>query len=85
MKRVGRWLPTGGNNVRLRNTRHDRNHLGDRVACEESVTPQARAAARFISPARADFAMRGFAISFLTLARVASSSSFLAFFLIEHP
>jgi hypothetical protein len=29
--------------------------------------------------------MRGFAISFLTLARVALSSSFLAFFFIEHP
>jgi hypothetical protein len=29
--------------------------------------------------------MRGFAISFLTLARVASPKSFLAFFFIEHP
>ena len=44
-----------------------------------------RAAARFISASRAEFAMRGFAISLLTLASVASSDSFLAFFFIEHP
>jgi hypothetical protein len=30
-------------------------------------------------------AMRGFAISFLTLARVTSPNSFLAFFFIAHP
>jgi hypothetical protein len=41
-----------------------------------------RAAAIFFSPSRADFAMRGFAISFLTLARVASPDSFLIFFFI---
>jgi hypothetical protein len=29
--------------------------------------------------------MRGFAISFLTLARVASPNAFLAFFFIERP
>jgi hypothetical protein len=33
----------------------------------------------------ADLAMRGFAISFLTLARVTSPNSFLAFFFIAHP
>jgi len=37
------------------------------------------------SPSRADLVMRGFAISFLTLASVALPGSFLAFFLIEHP
>jgi len=30
-------LYTGGNNVRIWNTRYDRNHLGDCVACEEGV------------------------------------------------
>jgi hypothetical protein len=40
-----------------------------------------RAAARFICPSRADLAMRGFAISFMTLASVASPSSFLIFFI----
>jgi hypothetical protein len=40
---------------------------------------------RLNSPSRADLVMRGFAISFLTLARVASRVSFLAFFFIEHP
>jgi hypothetical protein len=44
-----------------------------------------RAVSRFRSAILADLAMRGFAISFLTLARVASSKSFLAFFFIEHP
>jgi hypothetical protein len=41
-------------------------------------------AAGFIAASRADFAMRGFAISFETRARTASKS-FLAFFFIEHP
>ena len=50
-----------------------------------SLPEAIRAAARFISPSRADLAMRGFAISFLTLARVASPNFFLAFFFIEHP
>ncbi len=41
---------------------------------------------RFNISSRADFAMRGFAISFLTLALVASPDSFLAsLFFIEHP
>jgi hypothetical protein len=44
-----------------------------------------RGVARIISRSRADFAMRGFAISFLTLARVASPNAFLVFFFIEHP
>jgi hypothetical protein len=44
-----------------------------------------RAAAILIPPSRADFAMRGFAISFLTLARVASLASFLVFLFIEPP
>src|SRR6267378_8411455 len=44
-----------------------------------------RGVVRFISRSRADFAMRGFAISFLTLARVASPNAFLVFFFIEHP
>jgi hypothetical protein len=49
------------------------------------VLPRAiRVAARFSAASRADFAMRGLAISFETLARVASKS-FLAFFFIEHP
>jgi hypothetical protein len=39
-----------------------------------------RATARLISASRTDFAMRGFAISFLTLARFTSPKSFLAFF-----
>jgi hypothetical protein len=43
-----------------------------------------RPANRFKASSRADFAMRGFAISFLTLARVASLDSFLVvFFFIE--
>ena len=41
-------------------------------------------AARFNSSLRADLATRGFAISFSTLARVASPSSFLVFFFILH-
>jgi hypothetical protein len=44
-----------------------------------------RAAAILIAPSRADFAMRGFAISFLTLARVASLDSFLVFLFIGPP
>ena len=45
----------------------------------QSLPGAIRAAARFVSPSRADFDMRGFAISFLTLARVASPpNSFLA-------
>jgi hypothetical protein len=41
---------------------------------------------RFNTSSRADFAMRGFAISSWTPARVASPDSFLVFFfLIEHP
>jgi hypothetical protein len=44
-----------------------------------------RPAAISLSPSRADIARRGFAISFLTLASVASPNSFLAFFFIEHP
>jgi len=44
-----------------------------------------RGVARIISRSRADFAMRGFAISFLTLAHVASPNAFLVFFFIEHP
>jgi hypothetical protein len=45
-----------------------------------------RPADRFNTSSRADFAMRGFAISSWTLARVASPDSFLVFFfLIEHP
>jgi hypothetical protein len=43
-----------------------------------------RVAAGFIVASRADFAMRGFVISFETRARIASKS-FLAFFFIEHP
>jgi hypothetical protein len=44
-----------------------------------------RPADRF-NTSRADFAMRGFAISSWTLARVASPDSFLVFFfLIAHP
>jgi hypothetical protein len=39
----------------------------------------------FIRPSRADLAMRGLAISFLTLAHVVAPDSFLAFFFIEHP
>jgi hypothetical protein len=42
-----------------------------------------RAVARFISSSRADLVMRGFAISFRMLARVAAASSFLGFFFIE--
>jgi hypothetical protein len=38
-----------------------------------------RATSKFSSAIRADFAMRGFAISFLTLACVAASDSFLCF------
>jgi hypothetical protein len=38
-----------------------------------------RAVSRFSSAILADLAMRGFAISFLTLARIALSDSFLAF------
>jgi hypothetical protein len=41
-----------------------------------------RTAAIFFSLSRADFAMRGFAISFLTLARVASPDSIMVFFFI---
>jgi len=45
-----------------------------------------RPADRFNISSRADFAMRGFAISFLTLARVASPDSFLVvFFFTERP
>jgi hypothetical protein len=45
-----------------------------------------RPADRFNTSSRADFAMRGFAISSCTLARGASRDSFLVFFfLIEHP
>jgi hypothetical protein len=45
-----------------------------------------RPANRFKASSRADFAMRGFAISFLTLARVASPDSFsVVFFFIERP
>jgi hypothetical protein len=45
-----------------------------------------RPADRFPTSSRADFAMRGFAISSWTTARVASSDSFLVFFfLIENP
>jgi hypothetical protein len=44
-----------------------------------------RVEVRFISPSRADFDMRGFAISFWTLARVAPPDAFLAFFFIERP
>jgi hypothetical protein len=43
------------------------------------------AVSRFRSAILADLAMLGFAISFLTLARVDSPKSFLAFFFIEHP
>jgi hypothetical protein len=44
-----------------------------------------RSAIQFTSFSRADFALRGFAISFVMLARVASPNSSLAIFLIEHP
>jgi hypothetical protein len=44
-----------------------------------------RAAAIFFSPSRADLAMRGFAISLVTLARVVSLDSFLVFFFIGPP
>jgi hypothetical protein len=45
-----------------------------------------RPADRFNTSSRADFAMRGFAISSWTLARVASPDSLLVFFFfIEHP
>jgi hypothetical protein len=45
-----------------------------------------RPADRFNTSSRADFAMRGFAISSWTLARVASpDSSLVFFFLIEQP
>ena len=44
-----------------------------------------RAVSRFSSAILADLAMRGFAISFLTSARVVSASSFLVFFFIEQP
>jgi hypothetical protein len=49
------------------------------------LTGTIRPAARFISPSRADIAMRGFAISFLTPASVAPLDYFSAFFFIEHP
>ena len=42
-----------------------------------------RAVSRFSFPSLADLAMRGFAISFLTLANVSSLNSFLAFVFIE--
>jgi hypothetical protein len=38
-----------------------------------------------MSASRTDFAMRGLAISFLTLARVISLITFLVFFFIGHP
>jgi hypothetical protein len=41
------------------------------------------AIARLVSTSRADFDMRGFAISFLTLARVALPVRFFAIFFIE--
>ncbi len=44
-----------------------------------------RAVFGFTSSLHADLAMRGLANSFLTLASVASSNSFLAFFLIVLP
>jgi hypothetical protein len=44
-----------------------------------------RPAIRFTFFSRADFALRGFTISFVMLARVASHNSFLAIFLIERP
>jgi len=44
-----------------------------------------RAVSRFSFPSLADLAMRGFAISFLTLANVSSLNSFLAFFFIAPP
>jgi hypothetical protein len=44
-----------------------------------------RTADRFNTSSPADFAMRSFATSYLTLARVASPDAFLVFFLfIEH-
>jgi hypothetical protein len=43
-----------------------------------------RVVSRFSSAILADLAMRGFAISFLTLARVALLDSFLAFLCIMH-
>jgi hypothetical protein len=49
------------------------------------LTAAVRAAAINFSPSRADFAMRGFAISLVTLARVASPDSFLVFFFIGPP
>ena len=48
--------------------------LPDRVAL---ARPGTRSASRFNSAFRADFVIRGFAISFLMLARVALSDSFL--------
>jgi hypothetical protein len=44
-----------------------------------------RAVSRSSFAILADLAMRGFAISFLTLARIALRNSVLAFFFIEHP
>ena len=44
-----------------------------------------RAVSRFSSATLADLAMRGFVISFLTLARVALPGSFLLFLCIMHP
>ena len=44
-----------------------------------------RAVSRFSSVILADRAMRGFAISFLTLARMALPGSFLAFLCSMHP
>jgi hypothetical protein len=41
--------------------------------------PEIRAVSRFRAAILADLAMRGFAISFLTLARIELSSSFLPF------
>jgi len=37
------------------------------------------------SPSRADLVMRGFAISFLTLASAASPGFLLVFFFVQHP
>src|ERR1700687_5601511 len=58
---------------------------GSRIDCNSvfhALPGTILTAAKFISLSRADLAMRGFAISFLTLARVASPNSFLTFFFI---
>jgi hypothetical protein len=52
---------------------------------QEPARTQGKRFLNFISASRADLAMRGFAISFLTLARVALSDSCLTLFFIMHP